>query len=290
MRFNPNKSFGYPVLRNPIQNESPEDLDYLEAAFQPRIKLIVNPDKPETLSLEYKIDLSDKGIRESINAGNAGVFLDIRCKKTFFAQAYKVEISSEREIELPADELSDIIEIYAYVLANKQTTISSEKIHSDFEYKKFFASRMSVLAWCPPVLFVLSKDQYKSLRSIIDIKSDDEIPFGEIVIATERKYAQIRVHSRLHEKITQADENPISKISLFNSCYYIALSQMLYRLLQSKDELIELMEEYDWARVLVAKCKLYDVEIDDSINIPTVVQKIFDSPLAKFAEQNFETL
>ena len=288
MRFNPYKSFGYPVLRELQENESPEDLDYLEAAFQTEIELTVDPEKPEILSLGYNINISDKGIRQSINAGNAGIFLDIRCRKTFFTQAYEVDISSVGKIELPANKLSNIIEIFAFVLAKKPTMISSNKIHLDFEYKNFSATPMSVLAWCPPESFTLTKDQYKSLRSIIDIIKDDNTS-DEIVIATNKEYAQIRVHSSLYEKIKQAEKNPASQISLLNSCYYIALSEMLYHLRESKDELNQLIEDYRWADVLVAKCQLYDVKIDDSINIPAAVQKIFESPLAKFAEQNFET-
>ena len=72
MKYQPFKSFGYPVL-TPCKIENLQDADYVDYNFEPSIAAQVHPDSPKLILIQVDLYGMPPSMRCAINHKGAGV-------------------------------------------------------------------------------------------------------------------------------------------------------------------------------------------------------------------------
>jgi hypothetical protein len=254
MKFDPKKLFGYPVLRNSMLGENRSFLDYPKGEFQPDIKLKIDPRDKGALTVEYEVAISVPELIAKVKEKKAGFKLSISCPKTFWSQTFDIAI--EGEIVIASDNLKDQVELSITLVSLMDFEFASEKFHSDFSGETFDIAKNSILAWHAPFIYTIEKEQFRSLRSLIDIRSDENTPEGYITFNGDGDYVTVTVHPNMKESIglaTQASD--ISRATVFSSFYQSVVCQMLMNMIRIDEDSDDDLSNRRWTSIIEQKCK-----------------------------------
>ena len=281
MEFDRDKSFGYPVLRPIFRGESIQEMDFVRSQFEPAFILEVSTDRPDIAVLDYEFDVSVPEIIECLENGQLGLIVDIRCRKTFFSRRVEAELKGQIEINL--SRLRDVVKIHPYIIAKEDFAFSSSRIHSDFGYTEFNLERGNIIAWHPPLSFSVEKEQYRSVRSIIDFQPDKNINFGEYWLSSERDYAIVHAHPDFIEKCRVAEQLPKTRLGLLAAFYVPVIAQLL--LIMAKN--VENVDDHRWSSILRAQAEKGKLDWRDEMNIHKNAQELLKKPLNAFSTRGF---
>jgi hypothetical protein len=84
VKYDPDKSFGYPVL-------STQSDDYIKSDFQTEIDFNINSDNVKQFHVDFMFSCSVKEIMELINNGYAAYWIKVACRSTFYSKLYEVK-------------------------------------------------------------------------------------------------------------------------------------------------------------------------------------------------------
>ena len=281
MEFDKEKSFGHPVLRPVFEGENIEEMDFVRAQFEPDFGIEVSVDEPSKALLDYEFAISLPEITKNLNEENLEILIDIRCKKTFFSKKFKVEIAGELEIDL--SNLRDVVEIHPYIIATKEFEFSSKQIHPDFGYSSFTLKKGDIIAWHPAMPFSIEKEQYKSVRSIIDFQPDPSVPFGEYWLELQDDYVKVHANPIFIGHCKQAERISNAVPSLLASFYTPVISELF--LVLATDASIA--DDLRWASIIRAKSEELKIEYDDPLNAIRNAQKLLGAPLKELTKNGF---
>ena len=286
MKFDPKKLFGYPVLRNSSLGENRAFLDYPKSEFQPDIKLKIDPKNQATVSIEYEVAISVPELLSKVKEKKAGFKLSASCPKTFWSQTF--DIQNEGEIDIEAANVKDQVEISILLVSLKNFKLTSEKFHSDFSGETFDINKNSILAWHAPFIYTVEKEQFRSLRSLIEIRSDAETPEGFINFNGDGDYVTITVHPKLREAVglaTQASD--LSKAVVFASFYQSVVCQMLVNMIRIDDDKDDDLSNRRWTQVIEQKCKKENIGWRNEQAIASNAQVLLGNSMKKVANFGF---
>ena len=88
MKYDPGKSFGYPVLTT-------QSDDYIKSDFQTEIDFDINPEDPKQFHVDFMFSCSVKEIRDLIKDDAAAYCIKISCRSTFYSTMYEVKAAGE---------------------------------------------------------------------------------------------------------------------------------------------------------------------------------------------------
>ena len=74
---------------------------------------------------------------------------------------------------MPADKLKERIEITPFIIAEENLSLLSDEFHEDFTTVRH--SKGAVLAIGRPTEYHISREQFRSVRSIFDFNKNDEV-------------------------------------------------------------------------------------------------------------------
>jgi hypothetical protein len=274
MKYDPAKSFGYPVL-------SQDNDDYVKANFQASFPFDLDDEDPSRFKLKYKFDCSVKEIRDLITAKEASYWIKVSCRSTFYSKMHEVE--STGELLIDGALLRDTIEFSGYIIGKKETKLTSPKINSEFGYDSFCVVNGQVLALTPPITYVTEKEFWKPISSIFEYRQNDELKNGEFSVDIEDDFIQIFSNSVQLNRFKQFEKSPNGKIVLLNTVFFAALCKMIEAINEKPDD----YREKKWARVLEAKAAAKRFELSDRRPF-IAAQRLLDRPLAKLAEAFLE--
>lgn len=274
MKYDPEKSFGYPVLCR-------DNDDYLKAAFQASFAFDLDDEDPSRFKLKYTFACSVKEIRDLISANGASYWIKVSCRSTFYSKLHQV--ASNGELVIDGTSLRDTIEFAGYVIATKTTELCSSKINPEFGYDTFSASNGQVLALTPPVTYVTEKEFWKPISSIFEYRQNDELKNGEFSVDIEDNFVQIFSNIAQFNNFKQFEKSTNGKIVLLNTVFFSALCKMIEAINEKPDD----YRDKKWARVLEAKAAAKRLDLSD--HRPFVAaQRLLDRPLAKLADAFLE--
>lgn len=276
MKFDPKKSFGYPVLR-------PDSDDYERAGFQLDIDFNLDPKDPSKFSIRHEFHCGVRELVDFINNKNADFWIRVSCRSTFFSQMYPVEQSGM--ILIDGTELRDIVEISGFVIAATTAKFSSAKINGEFGYDFFETSQGQVLAHSHPCSYVIEKEFWKPLQSIFEYRIDESLKEGEFYVELDALsgYVEIFAHHQLLKQLNAFEKSQDGRNLLLNSVFFPTVVQMITRLQESRD----LVAEQKWAKVLLAKAEAKGVDVTNQ-RVALVAQRLLDFPLLKLTSSQFE--
>ena len=284
MKFNREKSFGYPTLRTFLEGDDPSLLDYPKTSFDPSIWVTISVNEPDYLILNYEVGLRVPTLQRLIEARKAKVYFKVECSSTFFSDVYGTSVD-EGEFKIEANLLKDQIEITSFIIAEKKLTLSPEGLHSDFSGLQFNIQKGAPLAVSRPTEYHISREQFRSVRSIFDFNKHPDIKPGEFRLRTDEAYVVIEVSPTDYEKVRLAESTNSAKLLILNSLYIPVIMQLLYELTQNPS----LAETKRWAGIIRAKCLALGLNAEDPNATLLNAQKLLEMPFGKLAKSGFRT-
>lgn len=274
MKYDPEKSFGYPVLCRDMD-------DYLKAAFQASFSFDLDAEDFSKFRLKYSFSCSVKEIRELISAGHAAYWVKVSCRSTFYSKLH--EVPANGELLIDGALLRNTVDFSGYVIAKNEAQLTSAKINPEFGYETFAVSNGQVLALAPPTTYVTEKDFWKPISSIFEYRQDDDLKNGEFTVDIEDDFVQIFSNAAQLQKFKQFERSTNGRIALVSTVFLSALSQMIDAMIQKPDE----YADKKWARILEAKAASKRIDLNDRRPF-VAAQRLLDRPLAKLADAFLE--
>ena len=276
MKYDPNKSFGYPVLR-------PNSNDYINSGFQCRIEFNLDSQNTSQFIINYGFDCSIKEIVSAIESGKAAYWIKVSCRETFFNQIQ--EVASEGSLVVEGNLLHKTIEITGSIIAKRQFSLFSKKINSEFRYHEFTVEEGQVIAIDEPRNYVVDKECWKPLTSIFEYKPKDDLKPGEFIIDLEGINGNVEILANKEQclKFQSLQNVQDGKFILLNTVFFLAVLEMVKGITENSD----LYEDKKWARVLRAKASSKNIEFTKGQEI-LQTHRLLERPFEKLVENFFK--
>lgn len=274
MKYDSEKSFGYPVLCE-------DNDDYVKSAFQPSFSFDLDDQDPSYFKLKYRFDTKVGGILQMISSGSAAYWVKVSCRSTFYSKLY--EVSESGEILIDGRALRDTVEFSGYVIAKCNALLKSSKINPEFGYDEFPVYNGQVLALARPITYVTEKEFWKPISSIFQYRQDETLKNGEFSIDIDDEYVQVFGNANQLKNFTQFAKSRNGITVLVNTVFFSALCKMIDAINSKPDD----YEQKKWAKVLAAKAASKRIDLKDRRPF-VVAQRLLDRPLVKLADAFLE--
>ena len=249
MLYDPNKSFGYPVL-SPLTSDG--SADYIGVAFQASISPeVVKSGEEIKICINYVLHTSLVALKDKISDGSAAYFLHIVCPATHFSELLEIEPSGSGEWKISAERLREEVFVSSFILSKKDIEIRSDKINDEFGFKQFSVPSGSVLALCTPESFYVEKDTFRPIVSLFRWVEKEGLEEGKFTVNLTKDYVCVEVNPKQAERLRQIIGKGGSGKSAFLSS--VALSTILHMLVELRGENAADYEDKKWAKVLKTK-------------------------------------
>lgn len=168
--------------------------------------------------LNYSLKIKNRTIEEAIASGKSHFMLHVECSKTFFREAFKIELSDvdtdviTGTINIPANKIKDVTEVSIFVCASSPIeNYLPENMHSDYGSMSFQLGNGDFMAAWKTCRFTLYQeyDPIKKADSIISFHRDMERQTGEIEVDTGYDKLIARLPIDIHDMYEglKADKN-----------------------------------------------------------------------------------
>jgi len=282
VKFDRNRSFGYPVLRTFLEGDDAGLLDYPNKSFGPDITVKIDAHNAEWLSVDFEDDQRVKALKNLIKEGKACYHFKIECGDTFYSNTFTSE-EPVGTFKIEANLVRDLVETSSFIVAVEDLNLASEDFHEDFGGEIFEIPKGSVLAFSRPMEQFINREQFRGTRSIFEFNQNDRIEPGEFLIRTEDAYVTIEVNPSLYQKVKIAEQNLQSQAVILNSLYVPVVMHLLQEI--SMDPSIP--ENYRWANIISAKGARLGIDVTDPNSMVLNAQKLLDMPFSKLADSSF---
>jgi len=279
MLFESEKSFGYPVLRTQAKEQDLADLDYAGVSFAPSLGLRINAEDKQEFIVRYENYMPVPALQELIVKGLAKYCLSIFCRHTFYSDFIDVEEGGE--IHLEGKNLRDLVSLSMFVLANADGSLSSDQINEEFGFREFDFVAGQVLAQSAPIVYTVERDLYRSLKSIVELCSDEKLTGSDWYIDTENSDAvYVYAAQKTVKKVREFENTDQGRLLILNSFYTPVITQAI----QVMEDQPEESKEKRWAQILEAKLAQIRSERTLRAEPHNQAQALFHQPLSKVNE------
>ena len=286
MKYDPKKLFGYPVLRDALRGEDRSQLDYPKAEFQPDLKLTVDPQRATNAVIDYEYGISVPELVDLHEKGSAEFRLTASCNKTFWTESYVLD-SEYGTVELDGAQLKDQIELNLVLITTREVELASKMFHSDYEGQTFQLPRHSILAWHNPVAYSVSQERFRSLRTLIDFKTAQDVQPGDMRIDTSEQYVAVTVHPNMYKAITLATKSSdLSKTVVLASVYHAVVSFMLTEM-QAMTADDEDLDSRRWSMIVRDKCLEQNLDWHDPSSVASNAQRLLGTCFKRMVQMSF---
>lgn len=277
MRYDPQKSFGYPVLR-------PNNDDYIKAAIQAHFDIKMNKQMPSKGNIEYNIFLSVAEISAALKQGVAVVVVSATCSKTnTIFKRITNSLSGTFEVNIN-DFADEVIFDACIVVSIEELSFFSEKFNPEFGHEPFTLQRGSVMAQAHPTFRSFSKEMQRSLGNLFELELDEEQRDNEWRLMLSSDKVKIVSARKLYEQMSRWKSVAAGQELLLNSVLMPAMVEMIDSLRTDPEG-----NDYRWANVLRHKIDdLHDIDIENTSST-LIAQRIWGHPTAnlkRFMEEN----
>lgn len=283
MKYDPKKSFGYPVLRELHSGDEASELDYPNLCFEPLITAKIDIKRPTELLIDFSSSCPIQEIDEQISLGKASFFILVSCNDTFYRKLF--EVTQEFQLKLQLNELRGKVSILPMILSTDNIKISPKEMHSDYHGVSYSIPTSRVLAWASEVSYSVEKQQFKNIRSLFETYLNTDIETGALKIDLDDETIRIGMDQLLLDEFTKAG-NDSKKISLLSSTILShALKYAIDALVEDRSE----YSDYRWAEVLEIRLDTvgYDLEEMSEKSLEATME-LLGFPLNDLAVKGFE--
>lgn len=277
MKYDHNKSYGYPILRPNVGLPS-EDNDYPNYFFEPSFSPSISLEKPDLIEIEVDSFLNEPTLKIAVIEKRAKLSLLVFCRETYFSKSYDVAIEGTT-VHIKGEDLHGKVELSLFVIAIKDFTLSSENFHSDFDGEKFDIVNGNILAQSQTQEIFMQKEYFRNAKSIISMIEDDTLNDGEYIVSVEDHYIEVSMNSKLNAKINGLLQSKSKEpVYALNAIFVPAVTYALSELSKRED-----LIENKWAQVLSAQLNVLKNEGKIRDEFYNQAQSLFKKPLTKIS-------
>lgn len=277
MKYDQNKSYGYPVL-GPAVNNATHESDYGNYNFDPSFNPMISPENPKFIQIEIETYLGEPTLRLAIVEKRAKLQLIVSCRETFYVKSFDVDLEMDT-ITVEAEDLHGLVELTLFIIATEDFTLVSKNFHEDFGDESFDIKEGNILGQSFTQEIYMQKEFYRNARSIISITSNEQLSEGEYVVSLDSDYIEISMNPTLNAKINGLMQTTSGEpIEALNAIFVPAVTHALYEL-EARDEL----NDYKWAQVLTMQLSTIESKQAIRTELYNKAQLLFKKPLSKIA-------
>jgi hypothetical protein len=277
MKFDPQKSFGYPVLR-------PGSEDYVQADFQSGISLSIDEKKEDQYVISYDIAIGVKEIGDLVKAGKAAAQIQLNCRTTFYGNVFAVS-SLRGRIPIPSDSVRGELAISCYVTAKESISrFKSGKVNPEFGSALIRFPQNAVLACDTPAHYWVDREVFRNITSIFDWSKDPELAEGQWRLNLDGERVEIVVSPTQLDILTQAGVTKRNQAIIRNSVIFGAILEIVNTLKGKND-----YSERRWARNVLSKCASLGMVLTESSDAVEIAQKLMARPLVALNAMVFKS-
>lgn len=276
MKFDPQKSFGFPVLR-------PGSADYVYSDFQSGIRLQLDEEDATTYQLHYDIAIGVKELKELVESKLAKLVIEVTCRSTFFGQLFTPK-NWAGKIALDGKSLRGAVQISCYVVAIKEIkNFTSKKVNPEFGAAPLSFPAHAVLACDAPTHYWVEREVFKNITSIFDYRQDEKLVEGEWRLNLDEDRVEIVLAPTQLSILQLAQSDKSNQAVIVNSLVFGAVVEMISVLKTSAD-----FDERRWAQNVRAKCASLGVVLNEGTSSVEVAQKLMGRPLSRLNTHIFK--
>jgi len=278
MRFNKQKSYPYPVIRD--FND-----DYLDEKFTVNIKTILDIKHVE-LSIDY--NLSSMPVQREIKSGNATYLTVISCRDTFYHKVFTSDKSDKNLISISHELLSGKVMIESFVYVTKDTSIASSSINKEYlsvnsgSISSFYYKKGNVIAQAQAFSFQIEVDLFKPLGSIFSIEVDEKMSNGEWVVFSDSNIVTITVARDIKDLKDELSSDKEGQSIMLNTIYFAALMHLVQ--LIKDDDSGAIIDHHTWAKIVDERITLKGINSDNE-EAYAITTKILDFPFIRLSRE-----
>lgn len=252
MKYNPNKSYGYPVQRQALTEFEKANADYVDEFFDPQFNESKSFENKDEMQIEIQMFGINQAIKDAIGKTQAEISVIVQCRDTFFSHKQTIEHKDASSnlyqdiMNINANNLYGEVTIRAVIVATKDFILKSEKINAEFGFKEFEVTKGMLLAESATARTFVHKEPINSPQSIVSLHTTPKFKDGEYDVSLESDYIQINISPELNKKMAPLKNTKEGRELSFNVLFVPAISYALTMLKAQPDEYTELK----WAQSL----------------------------------------
>jgi len=274
MRFDPKKSFGYPVLRQHSD-------DYVEAGFTTSVELVeVDNAGKQGFNADYLIMVGVPEIRDAIREGKAQLVISLFCSKTYYSETLITnDLKGHKAVDL-AGVRGDLQINAEIVVATDEFELRADKIHPEFggSSAKFKLRRGDVLAQAAPLKVFIERELFKPLEALFRWTEDLEAKTGQWKMDWSGDYVNISTSKEQLRLFSIWMGSDLGKAILMNSVFMPAMAKLIEQVVAEPES------EELWAKTIIQKLSNINVDVDKphlSDESLTYAQLLLQQPLKR---------
>jgi hypothetical protein len=279
MRFDPKKSFGYPVLR---RNSD----DYVDASITASVDLIPSDSgSPTEFVADYSILVGVPELLHAVKNREVSVVIQFFCPKTFYSdRLITQELRGHKAIDMSGFR-GDLLIAVELVICSDEFTLQSSKVHPEFggEHAKFSLKKGDLVAQPEPLSIHIERESFKPVSSLFKWVQDESIEEGHWQMDTSGDYVNITISPSQEKFIAVGQSSAEGKGILLNAIFLPAVSKLIEFAVKDPDS------ELLWSKTIIQKLidmgfdlKKADAFADESIKY---AQILLQQPLRRLNAQ-----
>lgn len=274
MRFDPKKSFGYPVLRK-------DSSDYVNADISTSIELLATEDSVHDYEIEYHIMIGVREIKDAIISRDLSLVISFFCPKTLYSEAFITQdFNGRKKIDLRNVKGDLKIDVEVVVNAAKHN-LRSPKFHPEFLSlsDSFSLKRGDLVAQGWPEKLFIEREVFQSVISLFQWAPNDTMNDGAWKLGISADSIQIIANPKQLRLLSSAQNTKNGRALLINSIFLPAIVQLIGLVISGDYDDTDL-----WFKVLEQKLQATGDVITENSDPISLAQKLLKSPLAALNE------
>lgn len=270
MRFDPKKSFGYPVLR---KNSS----DYINADISTSIELLETDGSTHVYDIEYHVMIGVREIKDAILSRELSLVVSFFCPKTLYSESFVTQdLNGRRPVDMR--NIKGDLHINVEVIVNAESySLVSDKFHPEFaeSAKSFSLRRGDLVAQGWPEKLFIEREVFQSVISLFQWAPDDDIHDGVWKLGTTPDSVQIFANTKQISLLTAASNSKNGRAVLINAIFFPAIIQLIGQVMTGDFDDGDL-----WYKVLEMKLQSTGDVISSKSDPIELAQKLLKNPLS----------
>jgi len=249
MKFDPQKTYPYPVLR-------PYSDDYPDCDIQTNVEFVATENEEKALC-NVEFVTSSEVILDLIQNNKAAFVVNVCCRSTFFRETFR-SFDNVFSIELELSMIRDEVRVEPYVVVvNDDVLLASDEINNEFGKGQFSLHKGHLLAQDEHQIFYVDRDFFKPVTSVFELAVDENLSEFDWRASCEHDHVRINLNPKMKKKIDGARNDQKNQAILINSIYFVAVVHAIQCLKDNPAEYSELK----WTKIILAQLHNLGMEL-----------------------------
>ena len=275
MRYDENKTFPYPVLREGSE-------DYIDGAFQATIQYSLTEDANK-IRVMANFAVSEPSLQRFIKTNKARYAVLVDARETYFRDLI-VTAKPQIHRDYGGGRIKGPVTLLPYIVATDNIKKHrSRKFNDEYAGRVFSIVKGDVLALDSQRQFYVGQEVFAHIGTVFELVEEDGLSTGQIALSLEDEKIKIRVNPAQKNLLDTARERREGRSILLAGVYMPTLMQVLNHMAEDTAE----FEDLKWYRSIKAKCDMDGIEIKRGADVLAIAQRLLSNPLIALNRDHF---